>query len=219
MPRGRVLCVTLAVAAIAATTAYAAGMFTEPDVSVLHQWEGTQPAANFAWAVSALGDIESKHGADLIVGEPFSANGSAYVYESRDGRLIHRFDGVRRRLARVRDRRRGRRQRRSWERHPGRCSCERLRATSISTPAAPASSCIGSSARRRVTSSAGPSRAQGTSTAMAVPTFSSARPCSTRTCGPVSRTSTPAERTRSSASSRATSTATSLVPERVGRPT
>jgi hypothetical protein len=66
----------------------------EPDVRVLHQWEGAQPGANFAWAVSALGDIESKHGADLIVGEPFSTGGSAYVYESRDGRLIHRFDGA-----------------------------------------------------------------------------------------------------------------------------
>ena len=94
MPRGRVLFVVLAVAAIAATSAYAAGTFTEPDVRVLHQWEGTQPGSNFAWAVSALGDIESKHGADLIAGEPFSTGGSAYVYDSSGGRLIHRFDGA-----------------------------------------------------------------------------------------------------------------------------
>jgi hypothetical protein len=94
MPRGRVLCAALIVAAIAATTAYAAGTFRESDVRVLHQWDGTQPGANFAWAVSALGDIGDKHGADLIAGEPFSASGSAYVYESRSGRLIHRFDGA-----------------------------------------------------------------------------------------------------------------------------
>src|ERR671932_819946 len=94
MPRGRVLGAVLAFAAIAATAAYAAGTFAEPDVRVLHQWEGTQPGSNFGWAVSALGPADSKHGADLIVGEPFSATGSAYVYESRSGRLAQRFDGA-----------------------------------------------------------------------------------------------------------------------------
>src|SRR5262245_8707543 len=94
MRRGRVLFAALAIAGVAATAAYAAGTFSEADVQVLQQWEGAQPGSNFGWAASPLGDTGSKHGADLIVGEPFSTGGSAYVYESRSGRLVHRFDGA-----------------------------------------------------------------------------------------------------------------------------
>jgi VCBS repeat protein/FG-GAP repeat protein len=95
MRRGRALLAALAVAGAAATAAYAAGgTFSEADARVLQQWQGSQPGSNFGWAASALGQSDAKHGADLIVGEPFSPGGSAYVYESRSGRLIHRFDGA-----------------------------------------------------------------------------------------------------------------------------
>jgi hypothetical protein len=101
MPKTRSLRVAFAAivaAGVAVTAAYAAGTFRESDVRVLHQWQGTQPGGTFAWAVSQLGDTQSKHGADLIVGEPFSGadggTGSAYVYESRNARLVHQFDGA-----------------------------------------------------------------------------------------------------------------------------
>ena len=100
MSRGKALRAALAAlvaAGVATATAYAAGTFREGDVRVLHQWEGATPGAFYAWAVSALGDTQAKHGADIIVGEPFNGSdggtGSAHVYESRNGRQLYRFDG------------------------------------------------------------------------------------------------------------------------------
>jgi VCBS repeat protein len=94
----RAVVAVIATAGVVTTAAYAAGTFREPDVRVLRQWEGTQPGAFYAWAVSQLGDTQSKHGADLIAGEPFNGadggTGSAYVYESRNGRLLYRYDGA-----------------------------------------------------------------------------------------------------------------------------
>jgi hypothetical protein len=88
----------VAAAGVVVSIASAAGTFREPDVRVLHEWNGAQPGAFYAWAVSQLGDTQSKHGADLIAGEPFNGEdggtGSAYVYESRNGRLLHQFDGA-----------------------------------------------------------------------------------------------------------------------------
>jgi len=101
MTRGKRLlltCAALGATGLAAAVAYASGTFVEPDVVVLQQLDGTSGSASFGWAVSELGDVQSRHGADLIVGEPFNGpnadTGAAYVYESRNGRLIHRFDGA-----------------------------------------------------------------------------------------------------------------------------
>jgi hypothetical protein len=87
-------------AVIAAGASGAGGRFVEPDVRVLHQFDGAGPAgtADFGWAVSELRDIDGDHVEDAIVGEAFGgpdhATGSTYVYSGRTGRLIHRFDGA-----------------------------------------------------------------------------------------------------------------------------
>ena len=87
-------------AAIAVGASGSGGRFVEPDVQVLHQFDGAGPNASayFGWAVSELGDVDRDHVADAIVGEAFSgpdaATGATYVYSGRTGRLIYRFDGA-----------------------------------------------------------------------------------------------------------------------------
>jgi len=87
-------------AALAVGASGSGGRFVEPDVQVLHQFDGAGPngSAYFGWAVSELRDVDHDGVTDAIVGEPFSgpdtATGSTYVYSGRTGRLIYRFDGA-----------------------------------------------------------------------------------------------------------------------------
>ena len=87
-----------AVIAVGATAA--GGSFREPDVRVLHQFDGAGPPATayFGWAVSELRDVDGDHVTDAIVGEAYSGadhgTGTTWVYSGRTGRLIYRFDGA-----------------------------------------------------------------------------------------------------------------------------
>lgn len=67
--------------------------FVEP-VEVLHTLSGTNPGAFYGWAVSELGDVNGDSKTDLIVGEPFTATGTTWVYSGRTGDLLHRLDGA-----------------------------------------------------------------------------------------------------------------------------
>ena len=76
----------------------ATGQFVE-SVRVLYTIQGTTPPNNcntacFGWAGSELGDVDRDRTGDWITSEPFTANGSTYVYSGRNGRLLHRFDGA-----------------------------------------------------------------------------------------------------------------------------
>jgi hypothetical protein len=61
---------------------------------VLYTLSGQTPGANFGWAVSELGDVDDDGRMDLVVGEPFSATGTTYVYSGKRGRLLYRLDGA-----------------------------------------------------------------------------------------------------------------------------
>ena len=76
----------------------AAGAFVEP-VRVLYTIQGTTPPNNcstacFGWAGSELGDIDRDGAGEVITSEPFTANGSTYVYSGRTGDELYRFDGA-----------------------------------------------------------------------------------------------------------------------------
>src|SRR5689334_9344730 len=88
----------LVVAGVVAVGANAAGTFVEPGVQVLHEFDSTNPAgpngSNFGWAVSELKSVDGDHADEVIVGEPFTAGGSTFVYSARTGQQIYRFDGA-----------------------------------------------------------------------------------------------------------------------------
>lgn len=67
--------------------------FVEP-VKVLYALEGEIAGANFGWAVSELGDVDRDRRMDLIVGAPFSATGTTFVYSGRDGDLLYELEGA-----------------------------------------------------------------------------------------------------------------------------
>jgi hypothetical protein len=67
--------------------------FVEP-VEVLHTLSGTSPGAFYGWAVSELGDVDGDGAMELVVGEPFTAGGTTYVYSGRPGTLLYRLDGA-----------------------------------------------------------------------------------------------------------------------------
>lgn len=67
--------------------------FVEP-AKILYTLSGQTPGANFGWAVSELGDVDDDGRMDLLVGEPFSATGTTYVYSGKRGRLLYRLDGA-----------------------------------------------------------------------------------------------------------------------------
>jgi hypothetical protein len=69
------------------------GGFVEP-VEVLHTLSGANPGAFYGWAVSELGDVDGDSKTDLIVGEPFTATGTTWVYSGRTGDLLYRLDGA-----------------------------------------------------------------------------------------------------------------------------
>jgi hypothetical protein len=76
----------------------ATGLFVEP-VRVLYTLQGTTPPNNcttacFGWAGSELADVDRDHAGDLITSEPFTANGSTYVYSGRTGEQLYRFEGA-----------------------------------------------------------------------------------------------------------------------------
>jgi FG-GAP repeat len=87
----------LGAALLVSQAAGATGVFVEP-VRVLQTLRGETPPNNcfvacFGWAVSELGDVDRDGAKDAIVGEPFTARGSTFVYSGRTGRPIYRFDG------------------------------------------------------------------------------------------------------------------------------
>jgi hypothetical protein len=92
MRKARVAAAAAVLAVVVVGGARAAGSFVEPTV-VLQTFSGTTPGANFGWAVSELADIDGDGAAELIIGEPFSANGTTYVYSGGSGELIYRLDG------------------------------------------------------------------------------------------------------------------------------
>ena len=67
--------------------------FVEP-VEVLHTLSGTNPGAFYGWAVSELGDVDGDSRTDLVVGEPFTATGTTWVYSGRTGDQLYRLDGA-----------------------------------------------------------------------------------------------------------------------------
>src|SRR4051812_20619033 len=88
----------LAMALVATQVAGAAGQFVEP-VRVLYTIQGMTPPNNcntacFGWAGSELGDVDRDRTGDWITSEPFTPNGSTYVYSGRTGRELYRFDGA-----------------------------------------------------------------------------------------------------------------------------
>src|SRR4051795_7296760 len=84
-------------ALVAAASAFAAGgTFVEPDVQVLHQFDGTG-SQSFGWAVSTVADAKHKHRLNALVSEAFDGpdfdRGSAWLYSSRTGDLLRSWQG------------------------------------------------------------------------------------------------------------------------------
>jgi FG-GAP repeat/FG-GAP-like repeat len=76
----------------------ATGLFVQP-TRVLYTLQGTTApngctTACFGWAGSELGDVDGDGAGELITSEPFTANGSTYVYSGRTGQALYRFDGA-----------------------------------------------------------------------------------------------------------------------------
>lgn len=81
----------------AATAALAAGgTFLEPDVRILRQFDGTG-SQSFGWAVSPVAAPGHKHRLNALVSEAFSGpnfdQGAAFLYSSRTGELLRRWEG------------------------------------------------------------------------------------------------------------------------------
>jgi hypothetical protein len=81
----------------AATAALAAGgTFLEPDVRVLQQFDGAG-SQSFGWAVSPVAAPGHKHRLNALISEAWNGpnfdQGSAFLYSSRTGRLLRRWDG------------------------------------------------------------------------------------------------------------------------------
>jgi hypothetical protein len=88
----------LGAALLVTQAAGSTGLFVEP-TQVLYTIQGETPpngctTACFGWAGSELGDVDRDGAGDWITSEPFTANGSTYVYSGRKGRLLYRFDGA-----------------------------------------------------------------------------------------------------------------------------
>jgi hypothetical protein len=94
MRKARVAAAAAILAVVVVGAARAAGSFVEPTV-VLHTFAGTTAGANFGWAVSELADVDGDGAAEVIIGEPFTANGTTYVYSGGSGDLVYRLDGAR----------------------------------------------------------------------------------------------------------------------------
>src|SRR3954453_15123788 len=81
----------------AAASAFAAGgAVVEPDVRVVHQFDGTG-SQSFGWAVSTVADPKHKQRLNALVSEAFDGpnldRGSAWLYSSRTGALLRSWQG------------------------------------------------------------------------------------------------------------------------------
>ncbi len=88
----------LAAGLLVTQVAAATGSFVEP-TRVLYTIVGETPpngclTACFGWAGSELGDVDRDGAGEVITSEPFTTNGSTYVYSGRKGRPLYRFDGA-----------------------------------------------------------------------------------------------------------------------------
>jgi len=130
-------------------------------VKVLYTLSGDTPGANFGWAVSELEDVDDDGKTDLIVGAPFSATGTTFVYSGRRGNLLYRLDGAANDQRATRSRTRVTPTATGWPTSSA-APPAWAPATSTSTRAARAGSYTRSAASARATSSAPPSRARAT---------------------------------------------------------
>ncbi|MCB0026678.1 MAG: FG-GAP repeat protein, partial [Anaerolineales bacterium] len=86
---------------LTALAAGAAGLFAEPDVSVLYTLEGDGGAGSFGWVAASLGDLNGDGAPETIVTAPFiagpagNASGKVYVYDGATGALLHDETGAR----------------------------------------------------------------------------------------------------------------------------
>lgn len=74
------------------------GEFVEPEVTVLHTFEGDAGLGLFGWAVSELRDIDSDGAMEVISGAPFNSVGGdkagrVYVYSGASGASLFSFTG------------------------------------------------------------------------------------------------------------------------------
>jgi FG-GAP repeat len=88
----RIVAAAVAIGVTVVSTAAASGTFVEP-VQVLHTFQGSNPGANFGWAVSELGDLNDDGAMEAIVGEPFTAAGTTWVFSGRTGDVLYQLDG------------------------------------------------------------------------------------------------------------------------------
>ena len=91
----RALLICLPCLAVAAAPRPAGAQFVEPDVEVLHLFEGDQVGDAFGWVAADLGDLDGDGVHDVAI-PAISRNGSAgrvSVYSGADGALLHQIDG------------------------------------------------------------------------------------------------------------------------------
>ena len=82
-------------------TAGAAGLFVEPEVTVLYTLDGEGGAGTFGWVAASLGDLNGDGAPETVVTAPFIAGpagnfaGKIYVYDGATGALLHDTVGTR----------------------------------------------------------------------------------------------------------------------------
>lgn len=90
------LVAALAALGVATAALAAGGTFVEPDVRVLHQFDG-EGSQSFGWAVSPVAVPGKKYRFNALVSEAFNGpnfdRGAARLYSTRTGQLIRRWDG------------------------------------------------------------------------------------------------------------------------------
>jgi FG-GAP-like repeat/FG-GAP repeat len=80
---------------VPASPAGASGMFLEP-VTVMWALQDPTPGVDglFGWEVAALGDVDGDDVRDVLIGEPDTETGTAYVHSGKTGAPIYRLDGM-----------------------------------------------------------------------------------------------------------------------------
>ncbi|MGH3022543.1 MAG: FG-GAP-like repeat-containing protein [Gaiellaceae bacterium] len=93
LPAGAVAAVA-ALAPGAAATAEDDGFVEQVDV--LYTLAGDSPGtgAFYGWAISELGDVDGDGAMEVLVGEPFTATGTTWVYSGSTGSPLYRLDGA-----------------------------------------------------------------------------------------------------------------------------
>ena len=80
---------------ITALAAAAAGLFVEPEVTVLYTLDGDGGAGTFGWVAASPGDLNGDGAPETIVTAPFitgpagNLSGKIYVYDGATGGLLH----------------------------------------------------------------------------------------------------------------------------------